>query len=71
MTARSLTDEADICARFARRSDSEGYSETEFRNAMQQLLAQGIIRKVPYQTPDGTTRYKIERAAPVRRGASR
>jgi hypothetical protein len=61
MTARSLTDEEDICARFARRPDSEGYTEAEFRRAMANLLAEGLIRRVSYRAPDGTIRHRIER----------
>ena len=63
MPARSLTDEEDICARFARRADSEGYTEAEFKETMADLLAQGIICRVPYRAPDGTIRYRIERVA--------
>jgi hypothetical protein len=64
VTARSLTDEEDICARFARRHDSEGYTENEFKEAMKRLLAQGLIRRVPYRAPNGTIRHKIARANP-------
>jgi hypothetical protein len=71
MTARSITDEDDVCARFARRRDNEGYTEIEFREAMKSLLAAGLIRRVAYRAPDGSIRHKIERSNPcvaVRRG---
>jgi hypothetical protein len=70
VTARSITDDEDICARFARRRDSEGYTEAEFKQAMESLLAAGLIRRVAYRAPDGTIRYKIKSTA-KRRGPSR
>jgi len=61
MSQRHPADDADICAEFAQQYDSEGYTETEFRAAMTNLLAQGIIRRVPYITADGSIRFRIER----------
>ena len=61
MTEHDPADDEDICAEFARHHDSEGYTESEFRAAMTNLIAQGIIRRVPYITADGDIRYRIER----------
>jgi hypothetical protein len=59
---RHLADDEDICRTFAQHPDSEGYTEAEFRQAMTNLIAQGILRRVPYRTPDGVMRHRIERA---------
>ena len=61
MTERHPADDEDICAAFAECRDSEGYTESEFRAAMANLIAQGIIRRVRYITADGDIRYRIER----------
>ena len=62
MSERHPADDEDICAGFARRPDSDGYTASEFRAAMTNLLAQGILRRVPYITADGNIRFRIERA---------
>jgi hypothetical protein len=61
MTARAPIDDEDICRTFARHADSEGYTEAEFRQAIDNLLVLGILRRVPYRAQDGSTRYRIER----------
>jgi hypothetical protein len=45
----------------ARQPDSEGYTEAEFRKVLVKLLAQGVVRRVPYRAADGSTRYRTER----------
>jgi hypothetical protein len=62
-------DEEDICANFARQPDSEGYTEAEFRQVLVKLLAQGVVRRVPYRASDGSTRHRIERRYNLRTDA--
>jgi len=59
---RDPLDEDKICAFFASRPDSGGFSEAEFQAVLADLLARGIVCRAPYRTPDGTLRYRIERA---------
>lgn len=70
MSERHPADDEDICAAFAAHPDSEGCTESEFRESLERLLAQGIVRRVRYTTSDGDIRYRIERAdTAVRCGA--
>jgi hypothetical protein len=62
MTAHAPTDDEDICHTFARHANSEGYTEAEFRKAIDNLLLLGLLRRVPYRAQDGSARYLIERA---------
>jgi hypothetical protein len=41
MTTHHFLDEEDICANFARHPDSQGYTETDFKAVLSDLLAQG------------------------------
>ena len=62
MTARDPTDDEDICRTLARHAKSEGYTVTEFRQAIDNLLARGLLRRVPYRDDDGSLRHRIEPA---------
>jgi hypothetical protein len=62
MTPRDPTDDEDICRTLAQRADSEGYTAAEFRQAIDNLLATGLLRRVPYRDGDGALRHRIEPA---------
>jgi hypothetical protein len=62
MTPRDPTDDEDICRTLARRLGSEGYTVAEFRQAIDNLLSRGLLRRVPYRANDGSLRHRIEPA---------